>query len=97
MKQIVFEECPYCHSKLLAAGYQNDGGAVYSDFRGGVFGTAVQHTVCIECGSIVYSRVLRVDGFKEFLTDEGREYREKIEKEKPKKKKEGILEIIVDD
>lgn len=97
MKQIVFDECPYCHSKALAYGYQSEASSVVADVRGSVFGTPVQHTVCLECGSIIYSRVLRTDIFKEFATEEAKKRKEEIEKAKPKKKKEDILEIIVDE
>lgn len=93
MKKIVYDECPYCGSKMLVYGYQADKGVVYTDVRGGVFGTPIEHTICQECGSIVYSRVIRPDIFKEYVNPENK----KVKKEKPKPKKEGILEIIVDD
>ena len=97
MKQIVFDECPYCQSKMLAYGYQTDTAKIHADVRGGVFGSAIQHTVCLECGSIIYSRVINPDIFKEFVSDEAKTLKEQAEKAKPKKKKEDILEIIVDE
>lgn len=99
MKKIVFNECPYCGSKMLVYGYQTEIGAVFSDVRGGVFGSPVEHTICQDCGSIVYSRVLRPDLFKEYLDPSIKEMKdnERKAKEKAKPKKEGILEIIVDD
>jgi DNA-directed RNA polymerase subunit RPC12/RpoP len=97
MKKIVFEECPYCNSKLLVYGYQHNNANVFSDVRGGVFGSPVQHIICRECGSIIYSSVVRPEVFKECVTDEAKELLKTYEQEKPVKKKEGILEIIVDD
>ncbi|MBQ5996154.1 MAG: hypothetical protein IJL63_09915 [Clostridia bacterium] len=97
MKQIVFEECPYCHSKALAYGYQTDEARVVADVRGGVFGSAVQHTICLECGSIVYSRVVKPDFLKDFVSEEAKQKKDELDRAKPKKKKEDILEIIVDE
>ena len=97
MKKIVIEECPYCGSDLLAYGYQVDGGNAFSDIRGGVFGSPVQHIICKECGSIAYSCVVKPDVFKDFIDPEVKKRVEEIENAKPKPKKQGILEIIVDD
>ncbi len=97
MKKIVIEECPYCGSVLLVYDYQTGGRNVNTDVRGIVFGSPVQHTICRECGSIVYSSVVKPENFKEFVNPDVKEKMEKAEKEKPKPKKEGILEIIVDD
>lgn len=97
MKRIVFDECPYCHSNMLVYGYQTDNGQVFSDIRGGVFGTQIQHTICRECGSIIYSRVIKPDILKEFVDPENKAKFEEMQLSKPKKKKEGILEIIVDE
>lgn len=97
MKKIVIEECPYCGSDLLVYGYQTDGGNVNTDVRGSVFGSPVQHTICRECGSIVYSSVVKPEYFKDYVNPEVKQKMEKAETEKPKPKKEGILEIIVDD
>lgn len=97
MKKIVFEDCPYCGSNMLVYGYQSEAGAIFSDVRGGVFGTPVEHIICQECGSIIYSRVIRPDIFKEYLNPKHKEEKEKNEKQTPKPKKDGVLEIIVDD
>lgn len=97
MKKIVFEECPYCKSKMLVYAYQTESGSVYSDIRGGVFGSPIIHTVCRDCGSIVHSSVLRPEVLKEFLDPESKKLFEIEQAKKPKKEKEGILEIIVDD
>lgn len=97
MKKIVYEECPYCGSKMLAYGYQTENACAYTDVRGGVFGSQIVHTICKDCGSIVHSSVLRPEIFKEFLDPENKKIFEEQEKAKPKKEKEGILEIIVDD
>lgn len=97
MKKIVFEECPYCNSKALFYGYQHDSANIYVDIRGGVFGSPVQHIICKECGSIIYSCAVRPEVFKEPVTEEAKAALEKLEEEKPVVKKEGILEIIVDD
>ena len=97
MKKIVIEECPYCGSDLLVYGYQANGGNMANDSRGSVFGSPIQHIICRECGSIAYSCVLKPDLFKEFISPEVKEKMEQIEKENPKPKKEGILEMIIDD
>lgn len=97
MKKIVIEQCPYCGSDLLVFGYQSDGGNAFSDVRGGVFGSPIQHTICKECGSIVYSRVVKPDVFKEYVDPEIQKRVDEAEAAKPKPKKEGILEIIVDE
>ena len=97
MKKIVIEECPYCGSNLLVYGYQSDGGNVFTDVRGSVFGSPIQHIICRECGSIAYSSVVKPDLFKEYVDPELNQKMKELEKEKPKPKKEGILEIIVDD
>lgn len=65
MKKIVISTCPYCKSQNLALGFQNDKGSVYADIRGGVFGSQIEHIICKDCGSIVYSRVIKPDMFKE--------------------------------
>ena len=41
MKKIVYEECPYCGSKMLAYGYQTENACAYTDVRGGVFGSQI--------------------------------------------------------
>lgn len=97
MKKIVYEECPYCGSKMLVYGYQTEQACAYSDVRGGVFGSQIVHTICRDCGSIIYSSVVRPEVFKEFLDPENKKNYEEAEKNKPKKEKEGILEIIVDE
>lgn len=56
MKNIIINKCPYCGSECLTKGYQAGEGLIYKD-RIGAFGSVVEHTVCKECGSIVYSKV----------------------------------------
>lgn len=97
MKRIVFENCPYCNSKMLVYGYQSDSGNVFTDIRGSVFGSPVEHIICRECGSIVYSRVVKPEMFKDFVDEECQKSFDEEANLKPKKKKEGILEIFVDD
>lgn len=97
MKRIVFENCPYCGSEMLVYGYQNDSGSVFTDVRGSVFGSPIEHIICRECGSIVYSRVVKPDMFKDFVDEEQQKAFDEQNKEIPKKKKESILEIIVDE
>ena len=65
MKRIVFSQCPYCKSKNIAYGYQIGDAYVFSDIRGGMFGTHIEHTICRDCGSIIYSRVLKTDFLKD--------------------------------
>ncbi len=63
MKNIIIEECPYCHSTNLTKGFQTDNGMIYRDVVA-AFGSVVEHTVCKECGSIVYSKVLKPEILK---------------------------------
>ncbi len=64
MKRVKITHCPYCGSEQLAVGYQTKDAAVFPDTRGGVFGEQIEHTVCLDCGSIVYSRVLSTEHLK---------------------------------
>lgn len=63
MTKIVYEECPYCKSKNLGFGYQV-GDASLKLGVSGVFGSNIIHTICLECGSIIHSRVEKPDLFK---------------------------------
>ena len=65
MKRIVFSQCPYCKSKNIAYGYQIGDADGFSGIRGGMFGTPIEHTICRDCGSIIYSRVLKTDFLKD--------------------------------
>lgn len=65
MKRIVFSQCPYCKSENIVYGYQMGEADVFSDIRGGMFGTHIEHTICRDCGSIIYSRVLKTDFLKD--------------------------------
>lgn len=56
MKNIIIEECPYCGSKNLTKAYQTNDGMMYKD-KIGAFGSVIEHTVCKECASVIYSRV----------------------------------------
>ena len=51
MKNIIIKECPYCGSTDLTKGYQMGDGIAAA------FGTVVEHTICKDCSSIVYSKV----------------------------------------
>ena len=82
---------------MLVYGYQNDSANVFTDVRGSVFGSPIEHIICRECGSIIYSRVIKPEMFKEFVNEEGKQkYAERLKGES-KSGREGILEIIVDD
>ncbi|MEG0545730.1 MAG: hypothetical protein RR552_00955 [Oscillospiraceae bacterium] len=65
MKKVVVSECPYCGSTSLVQGYQMDKAAMFTDIRGGVFGSQIEHIICKDCNSIIYSRVAKTDMFKE--------------------------------
>lgn len=97
MKRIIFEDCPYCGSKMLVYGYQNDSANVFTDVRGSVFGSQIEHIICRNCGSIVYSRVMKPEMFKDFVSEEAQKEFDELQKSKPETKKESILEIIVDE
>lgn len=64
MKAIKIEECKYCGSKNFTKGYQYAQGCVYPELWGVRLGSPVEHTICKECGSIVHSRVTKLDKFK---------------------------------
>lgn len=63
MTKIVYEDCPYCNSKRLSYGYQV-GDACLKLGVSGVFGSNIIHTICMDCGSIIYSRVEKPEMFK---------------------------------
>ena len=63
MTKIVYEECPYCKSRNLSFGYQV-GDASLKLGVSGVFGSNIIHTICMECGSIIHSRVEKPEMFK---------------------------------
>lgn len=63
MKNIIIEECPYCGSKNLTKGYQSEEGMMYRD-KVAAFGTVIEHTVCRDCASIVYSKVQKPEILK---------------------------------
>ncbi len=63
MKNIIIEECPYCGSKDLTKGYQINDGAVYRD-KIKSFSTILEHTICKECSSVIYSRVEKTEILK---------------------------------
>ena len=63
MKNIIIEECPYCGSTNLTKGYQINDGMVYRD-KIASFGTLIEHTICKECASVVYSKVEKTEILK---------------------------------
>lgn len=63
MNKIVYDECPYCHSKNLSVGYQV-GSACLMLGVSGVFGSNIIHTICMDCGTIIHSAVEKPDLFK---------------------------------
>lgn len=68
MNKIVYDECPYCHSKNLSYGYQvGDAGLKLG--VSGVFGSNIIHTICIDCGSIIHSQVEKPELFKQNQKD----------------------------
>ncbi len=69
MTKIVYEECPYCKSKRLSYGYQV-GDASLKLGVSGVFGSSIIHTICMECGSIIHSRVEKPEMFKTNVIEE---------------------------
>lgn len=63
MKNIIIEERPYCGSTDLTKGYQMGDGMIYID-KADAFGTVVEHTICKEFSSIVYSKVEKTEILK---------------------------------
>lgn len=63
MKNIIIEECPYCGSKNLTKGYQTNDGMMFKD-KVAAFGTVIEHTVCKDCASIIYSKVEKTEILK---------------------------------
>lgn len=80
---------------MLVYGYQTEQACAYSDVRGGVFGSQIVHTICRDCGSIIYSSVVRPEVFKEFLDPESKKNYEEAEKTNPKRKKRGFLKLLL--
>ena len=81
MTKIVYEECPYCKSKRLSFGYQV-GDACLKLGVSGVFGSNIIHTICMDCGSIIYSRVEKPEMFRTNIIDSSDEKEEeKIQSE----------------
>lgn len=64
MKEIKIDECQYCGSKDLTIGYQYAQGCVYPELWGIRLGSSVEHVICKECGSIIYSKVVKKEKFK---------------------------------
>lgn len=62
MKGIKIDKCPYCESTEFTKGTQAGYGAMAPNK--GFLGSNIEHTICKECGSIVHSRVTKVDRFK---------------------------------
>ena len=64
MKKIKIDKCPYCDSTEFVKGTQF-GYAAMLPQRGLLsLGSSIEHTICKECGSIVHSRVTKVERFK---------------------------------
>lgn len=63
MKEIKIEECKYCGSMNLTVGYQYAQGSVYSELWGKRLCSPIEHIICKECGSILHSKVTKVDIF----------------------------------
>lgn len=61
MKEIKIEECNYCGSRNLTLGYQYAQGCVYPELWGIRLGSPIEHIICKDCGSIIYSRVTKID------------------------------------
>lgn len=50
------KKCKYCGSDKMVIGYQQGFATIFSDSTS-LNGCRVIHKICIECGSILYSRV----------------------------------------
>lgn len=84
MVEINIDSCPYCGSSQLAWGYQSAQGAVMPK-KSGFAGSKVEHLICTQCGSIVHSRVVNPELFKDVPKEKKiRVRRNKKEQEKVK-------------
>lgn len=64
MKEIKIDNCPYCGATEFTKGYQTAQGSIYPQTFGLKLGCPIEHTICTECGSIVHSRVTKIERFK---------------------------------
>ena len=65
MREIQIDYCPYCNSRHFAKGYQSDRAGMYKGKLGIVLGSIIEHLICKDCGSIVHSKVLNPEIFKD--------------------------------
>ena len=64
MVEIKIDECKYCGSRDLTKGYQAAQGSIYPEIWSFKLGSPIEHTICKQCGSIIYSRVTKLNRFK---------------------------------
>lgn len=67
MKEIAIETCPYCGGTRFLKGYTVSSYGIFpiSSFAGSGKGSPLEHTVCEECGSIVHTRVMKINKLRE--------------------------------
>lgn len=69
MKNILIENCPFCHSNNIAVGYQLGSGQIFADlyaYHSTSDCANVEHLLCKDCGSIIHSRVVNTDMFHQY-------------------------------
>lgn len=64
MEEIKIEICPYCNSTDFTKGFQYAQGRMFPDLSGFRLGSPIEHTICKNCGSIVHSKVKKLERFK---------------------------------
>lgn len=69
MNNISIKNCPFCHSSNIGIGYQLGDGKIFADiyaYHSTRDCANVEHIICKECGSIIYSRVTKTDIFHQY-------------------------------
>ena len=67
MKKIDVSQCQYCGSTNIGIGYQLGNGQLYADqyaYHSASSCTPIETFLCKDCGSLLYSRVLRTNIFE---------------------------------
>ncbi len=82
MNQINLERCPYCNSNNIGVGYQLGNGQMFADlyaYQSTGDCSNIEHLLCKDCGSILHSRVVRVDMFHQYSATRQMELGEYLE------------------
>jgi ribosomal protein L32 len=67
-REINISKCPFCGGTQFAHGYQN-GYAAITRAKSLFKTSSIEHIICLSCGSIVNSRVKRINKFRKNMQD----------------------------